>query len=95
MGIWLIDAYVTNATQSLVKKCKVFIFVQYYAADAYSIGVANIDIYSADTDVLILSLDHFDSLPEDTIFVRGNKQRKSKIPLVVIRKSLFDLKTRA
>ena len=58
-----------------------FIFVQYYAADAYSIGVANIDIYSADTDVLILSLDHFDSLPEDTIFVTGKKNRgKVKYP---------------
>ena len=29
MGIWLIDSYVTNVKQWLVKKCKVYIFVQY------------------------------------------------------------------
>ena len=29
MGIWRADLYATYATQSLPKKCKVFIFVQY------------------------------------------------------------------
>ena len=38
MAVLPIDAYVTNATQSLVTKCKVFIFVQYIIYfEAYSL----------------------------------------------------------
>ena len=65
------------------------------ATDAYSRGVAKIDIHSADTDVFILSLGHFDSLCEHIIIAIGSKQRQRKIPLAVIRKALGDLKAKA
>ena len=50
-----------------------------HATDAYRRGVSKIDITSADTDVLVLCLGHFERLADDTIFVTGSKQRRRKL----------------
>ena len=66
-----------------------------HATDAYRIGVSKIDIHSADTDVLVLCLGHFERLPDDTRFVTGSKQRRRKINLSAIHHAIGDVTTRA
>ena len=67
-----------------------------HAADPYSGGVLQKLIFIQLTRrFLFCAFFHSDSLPEDTIFVTGSKQRKRKIALTVIRKNLGYLKTRA
>ena len=66
-----------------------------HATDAYKRGVTKIDIHSADMDVLVLCLGHFEKLPEDTLFVTGRKQKKQKINLSAIRHAIGDVTTKA
>ena len=63
-----------------------------HAVDAYRQGATKIDIHSADTDVFILCLGHFDQLPEDTLFVTEGGQKRQKIKLAAVCDALGDLK---
>lgn len=66
-----------------------------HATFAYSEGALRLDIHSADTDVLVLCLGHFERLPEDTVFVTGSKQRRRKINLSAIRHVIGDVTAKA
>lgn len=63
--------------------------------DASRQGAAKNDIHSADTDVFILCLGHFDKLPEDTLFVTGSVPSRRKIKLAAVRNAFYGLQTRA
>lgn len=66
-----------------------------HAIEAKKAGVIELDIFSPDTDVLVLALSKYTSLPQNTKFITGSGERKRTIPLQRIHIELGNLKAEA